>query len=190
MNDLDWKMPALVGGLITGVFSLVPVVNLANCCFCGWALFGGAIAAKMLINRTPRQVTSGDGAKIGLMAGLIAAVIYLFISAPLVLSGAFEGFQSQLLARLAELSNDPSLQEMAQRAIEENQNRSAIQKFIGSFVVLVPLSFLLGAFCVLGGLLGVALFEKRKGLPPSPPQYPPSVTPTYPPQYPPQSGGE
>jgi hypothetical protein len=186
MNDLDWKMPALVGGLITGVFSVIPVVNLANCCFCGWALFGGAIAAKMLIGRTPRQVKSGDGAKVGLMAGLVAVAAYLLISTPLILSGAFEGFQNQLLTRIGEISNDPSIQEAMQRALEENQNMTALQRYIGALVFLVPFSILLWAFSVLGGLIGVALFEKRKDLPPSPPQY----SPPYPPQYPPQSGGE
>jgi hypothetical protein len=190
MNDLDWKMPALVGGLITGIFSVIPVVNLANCCFCGWALFGGAIAAKMLIDRTPRQVKSGDGAKVGLIAGLIAAAAYLLISAPLVLSGALEGFQNQMMARMAEISNDPTVQEVMQRAIEENQNRTALQKFIGALVFLIPFSILLWAFSILGGLLGVALFEKRKDLPPSPPRYSPPINPTYPSQYPPQSGGE
>jgi hypothetical protein len=185
MNDLDWKMPALIGGLITGVFSVVPIVNLANCCFCGWALFGGAIAAKMLINRTPHQVVkSGDGAKVGVMAGLVSIAVYLLISTPLILSGAFEGFQTELMSRIGEYSNDPNIQDAMQRAIEENQNRTAIQKYIGSLVFLIPFTLFLGAFCVLGGLLGVALFEKRKDLP-SPPQYP-----TYPSQYPPQSGGE
>jgi len=87
---------------------------------------------------------------------------------------------------MAELSNDPNIQETIQRAIEENENRTAGEKFVGSLVVLVPYSILLGAFCVLGGLIGVALFEKRKDLPPSPPQYPPP----YPPPYPPQSGVE
>jgi hypothetical protein len=190
MNDLDWKMPALVGGLITGVLSALPVVSSANCCFCGWALFGGAIAAKMLIGRTPRQVKSGEGAKVGLMAGLIAAAVCLPISILLILSGAFEEFQNQMMSRMGELFNDPNIQAEIERIIEENRNKSAAEKFIGSLVILVPYSILIWAFCVLGGLIGVALFENRKDLPPAPPQYHPPSTPTYPSQSPPQSGGE
>jgi hypothetical protein len=188
MNDLDWKMPALIGGLITGVLSVVPVVQWLNCCFCGWALVGGAVAAKMLIGRSPRPLRNADGAKIGLLAGAIAAGVYLLLALPLSLSGFLENLQTELLNRMIEATNDPSIQEMLRRMIEESANRSLAEKFISSLILLIPLSVILGGFSVLGGLLGVALFEKRQSLPPAPP-YPPQY-PNYPPQYPPQSGGE
>jgi hypothetical protein len=180
MNELDWKMPALIGGLLTGVLSLVPVVQLANCCFCGWALVGGAVAAKMLIDRTPRPLRSAEGAKIGLLAGAIAAGVYLLLSLPLSLSGFMENLQMEMLNRLAEVSNDPNLQDLFRRMIEESANRTAAERIFSSLIVIIPISVLLGGFSVLGGLLGVALFEKRQSPPPAPP-YPP---PPYPPQYP------
>ena len=36
--------PALLGGVVIGVLSALPVINVANCC-CAWILFGGALAA-------------------------------------------------------------------------------------------------------------------------------------------------
>jgi hypothetical protein len=187
MNDLDWKMPALIGGLLTGVLSVVPIVGLLNCCFCGWALVGGAVATKLLVDRTPRPLRGGDGAKIGLMSGLIAAGVYLFINIPLILSGIAEKFQYQMFGKIADSLSDPNLQEMIRKVIEESAKRTAAERLFSSLLVLIPFSVLLGGFSVLGGLLGIALFEKRKNLPPPPP-YP--IQPEAPPpwQYPPQSG--
>jgi hypothetical protein len=187
MNDLDWKMPALIGGLLTGVLSVIPVVNFVNCCFCGWALVGGALATKLLVDRTPRPLRGGDGARIGLMSGLIAAGIYLLINIPLILTGIAENFQYRMMGRIADSANNPELQEWIRRIIEESARRTMAEKFFSSLLVLIPLSILLGGFTVLGGLLGVALFEKRKNLPPPPPY--PTQPETQPPwQYPPQSG--
>lgn len=183
MNDLDWKMPALIGGLLTGLLSVVPVVSLVNCCFCGWALVGGAVAAKLLIDRTPRPLSGGDGAKIGSMAGLIAAGVYLLVTLPITLSGVAENFQRQVLERLADSITDPNIQEAIRSFLEESANRTTMQKLVGSLLLIIPMAVLLGGFCVLGGMIGVALFEKRKNLPPPPP-YPPEAPPTW--QYPPQ----
>ena len=58
---------------MAGILSVIPFVNFVNCCFCAWLLVGGAVAAKMLINRAPRPVRSGEGAQVGAVAGLIAA---------------------------------------------------------------------------------------------------------------------
>jgi hypothetical protein len=189
MNDFDWKMPALVGGLITGVLSMVPIVSLANCCFCAWALVGGAVASKMLVDRTPRPVKSSEGAKIGLIAGLVAAGVSLFLGMIYTVSGLGENVESQLLSDIASRTADPEAQAMLSRIVETMANMTPAQKFLYALVAQILFSGVLGAFCILGGLLGVALFEKRKELPP-PPQYPPQYSPQYPPQYPPQSGGE
>ncbi len=184
MNDLDWKQPALIGGLIAGVLSVIPIVQFANCCFCAWALVGGAVASKMVIDRTPRPVRSGEGAQVGLMAGLIAAGIYVVLGIPLALLGIGEGVMRRMMESMAGQSADPQFQEVMQKILEASANQSPGQKLAGAIPFLIVLGIVLGGFTVLGGLLGVALFEKRKDQPP-PPQYPGN----YPPNNPPQSGG-
>jgi hypothetical protein len=180
MNGLDWKVPALVGGLITGVLSNVPIIGIANCCFCAWALVGGAVAAKMLVNRSPRPVKSGEGAKIGLIAGLIAAGINLFLGVIFAALSSGDDSVGRLLSEMAGRSNDPGVQEMMSRIAEMYSNMTPAQRFLYSLVLQTLASGVLGAFCVLGGLLGIALFEKRKELPPPSP-YPPQYSPPYPP---------
>jgi hypothetical protein len=188
MNELDWKQPALIGGVIAGLLSVIPGISLANCCFCAWLLVGGAIAAKMLINRAPRPVKSGEGAQVGAMAGLIAAGVYLVVSIPLIIFAVGERFQQALLGRLAEWSSNPDLQEMMRKAMELSANQTSAQRLVSALPILIVFAVLSVGFSTLGGLLGVALFEKRRDQPP-PPQYPPGYPPQYPPQYPPPSGG-
>jgi hypothetical protein len=195
MNELDWKQPALVGGVMAGMLSVIPFVNLANCCFCAWLLVGGAVAAKMLINRAPRPVRSGEGAQVGAVAGLIAAGIYTLISLALAVFHIGQRIQEDLFIRLAEMSNDPNLQERIRKMIEESANQPQAEKLASALIVLVIVSVIYIGFSTLGGLLGVALFEKRRDQPPPPPyppgypqNYPPQYPPNYPPQYPPPSG--
>ncbi len=196
--ELDWKQPALVGGVTAGLLSVIPLVNLANCCFCAWLLVGGAVAAKMLINGAPRPVRSGEGAQVGAVAGLIAAGVYSLISFALIVFSVGQRFQEDLLNRIARMSDDPQLQEAIQKIIEAGANQPLAQRLVSALITLIVVSVLFIGFSTLGGLLGVALFEKRRERPPQyppdyPPNYPPSYPPNYPPQYPPQqppqSGG-
>jgi hypothetical protein len=187
MNELDWKQPALIGGVIAGFLSAIPGIQLANCCLCAWLLVGGAIAAKMLINRAPRPVKSGEGAQVGVVAGLIAAGVYLLVNIPLIMFAVGERVQRALLDKLAASSSNPDIQELARKsmeALEASVNQTPAQRLVSSLPVLLMFAVLFVGFSTLGGLLGVALFEKRRDQPP-PPQYPPGYPPNYPPDYPP-----
>jgi hypothetical protein len=128
MNDLDWKQPALIGGLIAGVLSAIPGVQLVNCCFCAWALVGGAVASKLLVDRTSRPVRSGEGAQVGLMAGLISAGIYIVLSAPLAMLGLGEGMMRKMLENMPSQSGNPEFQEMMQKVLEATANQSPGQR--------------------------------------------------------------
>jgi hypothetical protein len=196
MNELDWKQPALFGGVIAGILSVIPGIGLVNCCFCAWLLVGGAIAAKMLINRAPRPVRSGEGAQVGAIAGLIAAGIYLVISIPMIMFAVGEGFQRYIFEQMMASINNPEFQEIMRKAMEESANQTSAQRLVSTLPYMIIFSVLSVGFSTLGGLLGVAMFEKRRGQPPPqqnppgyPPSYPPNYPPNYPPQYPPQSGG-
>jgi hypothetical protein len=199
MDDLDWKKPALVGGLISGLLSVAPFINTLNVCLCLWAWVGGIVAAKLLIGQAPRIVTAKDGAKVGLYSGLIAFAIVLLITTPLTfwqMDRALENMPSIM-------SSSPEAQSLYERI----QN-DPIFKLLFSFIISFINAVLILGFTVVGGLLGVTLFEKRRN-PPLPPQYPPGYpqppasyppnypqqpassepSPNYPPQNPPQSGG-
>jgi hypothetical protein len=180
--------PALIGGLILGLLSAIPIINLGNVCCCLWILVGGAIAAKMLINRSPvYPVQSGDGAVVGLLAGAVGSVVLLVIGVPFqllfgqaVMTSFFEWMRNMV-------NQDPNATAQIDQAIRMYQNRPFAEAIMQALVYWLIQAVITMGFGALGGLLGVAFFEKRKGGPPQgyPPQgYPPP--PGYPPPgYPP-----
>jgi hypothetical protein len=144
--------PALLGGLIVGLLSAIPFINY---CCCIWAIGGGAVAGFLYIKESPTRIGPGDGAMIGALAGVVGAIIYLIIGVPIAYF-------------------------FSAAAMEEAIARSGIH-FPATGFLLFLLSGLLGGLCllvlsVIGGLISVPIFEKRKdGVPPPPPQqYPPS----------------
>src|SRR2546423_13248457 len=80
---MDNKMKAaLIGGVVAGVLSVIPVVS--TCCFL-WALGGGFLAVFIYLKGAPGLMTPGDGAKLGIRAGVVGAIIYLIVALPLML---------------------------------------------------------------------------------------------------------
>jgi hypothetical protein len=151
-------VPGLIGGIATGVLSmlagfLAPDVFIILSFFCiVWAVIGGALAANLFIKRSPLPVRSGEGAVLGLIAGAIGALIYMAIDTPIAYS--IHGDYIQMVS-----------------------NQQAEKISAGAFFALTGMAgavTILG-FSVLGGLIGVAMFEKRKdyqaGMPPPPPGY-------------------
>src|SRR5678815_1237317 len=84
MNKLK---PALLGGLIVGILSAIPFLNY---CCCIWGIGGGVLAGFLYIKSAPIPVKVGDGAVIGVLTGIVGAVLYFIIGVPLAyfMSGA------------------------------------------------------------------------------------------------------
>jgi hypothetical protein len=135
--------PALLGGLIVGflsaIHSLIPLVSL---CCCIWSIIGGVLAAFLYIKESSVPVKLGDGAIVGALAGVVGGIIYVVIYLPFSLLYGMAVMQEQL-------------------------NRSGVEiPFSGTILVII--GSLVGAVVLvvlsaLGGLIGTAIFEKRKG---------------------------
>lgn len=200
---------AILGGVVLGLLSSIPPINFVNICCCLWVLLGGVIAARTLIKRSPVfPVTTGEGATVGALAGVIGSLILLVISVPLGLMGIGEGMTYSFLEWMGEVSNNPQVREQMQQMIAEMQRQAATQS-VGQKLVSALFAWLITAviyigFATLGGILGVAMFEKRKGqpmppmAPPGAPGYgpgfappgPPPGGPAPPPGEPPYGGGD
>jgi hypothetical protein len=141
--------PALIGGVIVGLLSAIPMVNY---CCCIWAIGGGVVAGLIYIKDSPNPVPTGDGAIVGALAGVVGAIIYLIIGLPIAL---FVG-AAEIEARLREAG------------VRELPMSGTALLVIGSLFAAVCLLVL----ATLGGLLAIPIFEKRKGgpLPPQPPE--------------------
>ena len=67
---------ALIGGVIVGLPSAIPVLNY---CCCIWGIGGGVVAGLLYIKGSQTRVPTGDGAIVGGLAGVVGGVIYLIL---------------------------------------------------------------------------------------------------------------
>lgn len=155
--------PALIGGVLLGLLSVIPFVSALNVCCCLWAILGGMLASYLYVKNSPVPANTGDGAILGALAGLIGAVISIILGIPI--SFAMGPTMRNLLLSLAERM-DPQQADLMRRQLEMSG-----ESIVGVIVNAIILAVLLFIFSVIGGLIGVGLFEKRKGnpMPPPPP---------------------
>ena len=52
--------PVLVGGLVMGVLSALPIISAGNLCCCLWIISGGLVAAYVLQQNQPTPITPAD----------------------------------------------------------------------------------------------------------------------------------
>jgi hypothetical protein len=168
--------PALLGGLVLGLGSVIPGLSYGNLCCCGWAIVGGALAAYLLIKRSPvLPITKSDGAGAGALAGVAGSCIYLVIGVPLSLL-QWSSVVAQMQAR-SDTIDDVATRQMFRQIVATMQDHPI---FISLAIWLVFAIVAIGMAAV-GGVIGTAIFEKRKGLP-YPPQGPlpgPGFQPGY-----------
>ena len=153
--------PALIGGVVLGVLSVIPFVSAVNICCCLWAILGGALASYLYIKNSPTPANAGDGAALGAMAGVIGGVVYLILGIPI--SMAMGPTMQRLMVDL--VAN-----------LDARQAEMLRQQFAATGTSIVPIiintligSALLFVFSIVGGLIGIPIFEKRKAGPPPPP---------------------
>jgi hypothetical protein len=147
--------PAFIGGLVMGVLSALPIIAAGNLCCCLWVVSGGVVAAYVFQQNHPAPMTPGDGALVGLLAGVIGAVVYLLLSIPITLMVS------------------PMERMVMQRIVESGSLPPDFRDYMGGYIgggIGLTIGFILmlaagSIFSTLGGLLGTAIFRK----PPLPP---------------------
>jgi hypothetical protein len=139
--------PAIIGGLVTGILSVIPFVS--TCC-CVWAILGGMLACFLYIRSSAVPASTGDGAVLGILSGVFGSLIYLIIGLPIAL-----------------IFGVAQMEEGFRRSGVEVPFTGAALAILGVLVVVVMLLI----FSTIGGLIGVPIFEKRKrDVTPPPPQ--------------------
>jgi hypothetical protein len=174
--------PAIIGGLVMGLLSGIPYVSLGNLACCLWVLLGSALATYLYIRKSPTQVDVGEGALIGFMAGIFGTVVKIIIGLPLTIMAGYP-MERSLIGLIERM--DPQKAETYRQGMEYMMSRPFFEQFIASVFSLETLLWLVITlvFALVGGLVAVPLFEKRKADAPPPPFPPP------PPDYGGTSGG-
>jgi hypothetical protein len=147
----------LLGGLFIGVVSALPIVGSANVCCCLWVVIGGLLSTYLLQQNRSEPVESGEAAVGGLVAGLLGAIIHIFLQlAVFSVAGAeVETELRQMLERTSEMG--PEMREFMARM---SSPRNLMLLMAASTLVMYPV------FGMLGALLGTVFFRKKS--PPTP----------------------
>src|SRR5262245_14277292 len=156
----ELMQPAVMGGLVMGILSALPIVSAGNICCCLWVVTGGLVASYLLQQNRPAPLSSGDGALVGFMAGLIGAVVQFVISIPISLLVA--PMERAMLARLTDLSATmpPEMRELIESYALESANTGIVMVILRRSIAFIFMLLIGGLFSTLGGLLGAALFRK------------------------------
>jgi hypothetical protein len=147
----------LVGAVVMGVLSALPIIAAGNVCCCLWVMSGGFVSAYLLQQGQDAPITPADGALTGFLAGIAGAFIYLVISLPIDLT--LGPMEREMTRRIIEnMGGAEGFRNYADRAEVINAPVRAVFGFLSMLVA--------GAiFSTIGGLIGVAVFHKT---PPSP----------------------
>ena len=170
--------PAILGGLIIGAISGIPGLNLLNCCCCAGILLGGAMSVYLyrqeFTNEMP-PMESSDALILGIIAGIIGALITTSLSAMITLilgpveTEMMRNFMEKLTQKLEDHGSIPqgtmdNMRDQFEQAMKEGSTIGGILRSLVYALILYPI------FSMLGGLIGFGIFGKKKPtLPPQPP---------------------
>ncbi len=164
--------PAIIGGVVMGLLSGLPYVSLGNVACCLWVVLGGALATYLYIRQSPTPVDMGEGALLGLLAGVFGMVVRLIVGVPIAIMTGYP--VEHTIINLMERMN-PEQAERYRQGIEALMTRPFFEQFFASIFSLGTLLIFIitVVFALVGGLVAVPLFEKRKtdAGPPPPPYY-------------------
>jgi hypothetical protein len=158
-------LAAFIGGL--AIIALIFIGGLLQggpitACICAIGmLFGGALAVLIYSRMSPIPVRLGEGAMLGALAGLIGS-LPLLILLPLVPTMAGDEMRTAI---------EEQLRQSGQSLSQLPMSLTSLFAMVGVMCAVVTI-----LLALVGGLIGVAIFEKRKpdaGAPPMPPQPPP-----------------
>ena len=160
-------LPALIGGVVAGVLSGIPFLN---CLCCLWIIGGAMLAAHLLARESPVSLTAGDGAVVGVLTGIFAAVADTIIGIPM--RGVNLAVARRFLERFSEFAGE-GMPTNWESWLDQDMAGPGLAWFFFGLLISAAIFAALGA---LGGVLGASLFGKKQAAPPAsvpPPSAPP-----------------
>ncbi len=148
----EFLVPALIGGSIAGVLSGIPIFN---CLCCLWVIGGAALSASLLAKNQGGVLSAGDGAIVGALTGIVAAVVNSLVGIPLRAVNA--RIVQDLLDRVPQV-----LEEMPQgwdSWFDQALMPFSLPMFLFGLFISAAIFAAVGA---LGGVIGVSLFGRKK----------------------------
>ncbi len=150
--DPKLTKPALMAGVLLGVLSAMPFLNL--CCLL-WVGGAGVLAVYFLRTETPGMISAGTGASLGLLTGLIGSLIWQPLETLLrVLAGPEDMRQARESISKMGIFPPEVLEAMEPWLELFSDPLHPIVLLLGLLIKLI----LCGILTTLGGVLGASLF--------------------------------
>ena len=140
--------PALIGGIAEGVAGSIPILSMANLACCILVIGGGLLAAFLYMKGAPPsdQAPFGKGVRLGLLTGLFGAITFAAINIPIAM--VLPDIAAAVLQQTPEVGLPPEIVEL-------------LSAVLPLAVFLSLLSLIIDPiFCVIGSVIGVAIFNK------------------------------
>jgi hypothetical protein len=134
--------------------TLVPQLAWLGCCACLLPIGAGMYAANQYVAKSPVPVQIGDGAILGAIAAGVGSLINLIVGLP-----------------ISYFTNSAQQAQLSEQLRQMGFPLSGFALIILASILGVAIYTVLG---LIGGLIGVAVFEKRKGGAGTPPPPPPA----------------
>jgi hypothetical protein len=161
MTRSPYAQPALIGGIVMGVLSALPIVAAGNLCCCLWVFSGGAVAAYLFQQNQTTPITPGDGAVVGLLAGLTGAFVQLVVAIPIGILVA--PMERAVLQRVIEVAGTmpPEMRDAIERYSSATGEGGFALLIVKQMVSLIVWLVVGAIFSTIGGLLGALVFRKQ-----------------------------
>ena len=159
MMDNPKFKAALIGGGVFGVLAALPYIGMLNMVCCALYIGGGVVAVYLYLKDQPQAEKGpyGDGALVGLIAGAIGGVVTTIANA-LVLASGLGPDVAETAAAFEQLEQAGiELPDVVRDMLGGGGISAAM---LGTQLVMNVILF--GIFATLGGLVGVAIFHKKK----------------------------
>ena len=142
-----------------GVLSALPLVAAGNACCCLWVVSGGVIAAYLVQQNQSAPITPADGALVGLLAGLIGALVRFVVQIPI--DFLMSPIERAMLQRIIDMGTLPPEWRDVFERYSGREGEASLGFQIVSRIAGLMIWLCVGAiFSTLGGLLGAAIFRK------------------------------
>ena len=152
----DKIRPALFGGLTIAIISTVPVLSLVNCFCCAGVILGGLLSVyfynKSLAELAEVELTYSDGITLGLMSGGFGAIIGTIFSS--IIGTNIQQTINKMMEYSSELPP-----EFAEALDMLGQHQEGFALIVLGLMMSLIIDCIFG---MLGGILAVTLFTKKK----------------------------
>ena len=157
MMDNPKFKSALIGGGVLGVVAALPYIGMLNAICCALYIGGGVLAVHFYLKEQTsfQKAPYGDGAVVGVLAGVIGGIVTTFVGAIFMALGLAPDFSdpAESFAQFDELGI--KIWSSMRHTVTGDSSAAILGMQLAMNVILF------GIFATIGGLVGVAIFHKK-----------------------------